>query len=55
MNFGLIAIALSILCLIGSFAFAAPPWVNLLGIGFGLVGLLLIGRGRKGPGGGADG
>ena len=51
MNFGLIAIALSILCLVAYFAFAAPPWVNLLGIGFGLVGLLLIGKWRRGGGG----
>lgn len=50
---GFAAIALSVICLIVSFAFTVPSWVNLLGIGFGLVGLLLIGRGRKGGGGGA--
>ncbi|WP_167853441.1 hypothetical protein [Roseovarius aestuariivivens] len=48
---GVIAIALSVLCLIVSFVFAVPSWVNLLGIGFGIVGLVLLGRARKGGGG----
>ena len=51
MGLGVAAIALSMLCLLVSFIFTVPSWVNLLGIGFGLVGLLLIGRGRKGGGG----
>ncbi|MEO1138946.1 MAG: hypothetical protein AAFW87_05765 [Pseudomonadota bacterium] len=53
MGLGVAAIALSVVCLIASFAFPVPSWVNLLGIGFGVVGLLLIGKGRKGGGGGA--
>lgn len=49
---GLGAIVLSVVCLIVSFTFTVPSWVNLLGIGFGLAGLLLVGKGRKGGGGG---
>lgn len=48
---GVIAIALSVICLVASFAFTLPGWINLLGIGFGIVGLILLGRARKGGGG----
>lgn len=51
MNAGVIAIGLSVICLVASFAFALPGWINLLGIGFGIVGLVLLGRARKGGGG----
>mgnify|MGYP001577124915 CR=1 FL=1 len=47
MNLGIIAIALSVACLVARVGFGAPVWVNAVGIGLGLVGLFLIGRGRK--------
>ena len=52
---GVVAIALSVLCLVVSFAFDVQSWVNLLGIGFGIVGLVLLGRARKGGGGDGGG
>ena len=50
MNLGVIFIALCILALVASFVMTLPGWINLLGIAFGVVGLLLIGRKRKGGG-----
>jgi membrane-bound ClpP family serine protease len=47
MNTGVIAIGLSIICLVASFAFALPGWINLVGIGLGIVGLVMLGRARK--------
>ena len=47
---GGIAVILSVICLVASFAFALPGWINLLGIGFGLLGLILLGLARKGGG-----
>lgn len=50
MSLGLGAIALSVLCLVAALAFGAPVWVNLLGLVSGVVGLFLLGKGRKGDG-----
>ena len=53
MGLGTLAIVLSVVCLVVSFVFTVPAWVNLVGGGFGLVGLILIGLSRRGGGGGA--
>lgn len=54
MGAGAIAIAVSVLCLVASFAFTLPGWVNLAGIGFGILGLVLLGRARKRGGDGGS-
>lgn len=48
MKLGLAAIAVSILSLIATLAFGAPPWVNGVGFFCGLAGLYLLTKGRKG-------
>ncbi len=53
MQIGVILIALSVICLIASFVLNVPPLVNLVGIGLGLAGLLILGISRK-KGGGQD-
>ena len=52
MGLGTLAVVLSVVCLAVSFVFTVPAWVNLVGVGFGVAGLILISRGRKGGGGG---
>lgn len=47
MKLGLAAIAVSILSLIATFAFGAPPWVNLVGLACGVLGLYLLTKARK--------
>lgn len=48
MGLGIAAIAVSIICLVASLGFGAPVWVNILGVAAGLVGLVLLGRAKKG-------
>ena len=48
MKLGIAAIALSILSLIATFVFSAPPWVNIAGLLCGLFGMFVLTRGRKG-------
>lgn len=48
MGLGIAAIAVSIICLVASLGFGVPVWVNILGVASGLVGLVLLGRARKG-------
>ena len=48
MKLGLICVAVSVLCLVGSMAFGAPLWVNGVGLVAGIVGLFLLSRRRKG-------
>lgn len=48
---GILAIALSVLCLVVSFVFAVPAWINLAGIALGIIGLVLLGLRRRGGGG----
>lgn len=48
MQLGVIAIFLSVACLVASFVFSVPSWINLVGIALGIVGLVLLGLGRKG-------
>ncbi|WP_338550692.1 hypothetical protein [Roseovarius phycicola] len=50
MGLGVALIALCVLCLIASFVFTVPAWINLMGILFGIAGLVMIGKGRKGGG-----
>jgi hypothetical protein len=52
MQLGVFAILLSVACLVASFAFSVPSWINLVGIALGIVGLVLLGIGRKKDGGG---
>lgn len=47
MQVGVIAIALSVLCLLASFTLPVPSWINLVGIGLAIVGLALTGLNRK--------
>ena len=53
MGLGTLAILLSVVCLVVSFVFTVPAWVNLAGMGFGVAGLLLISRGRRNGGKGS--
>jgi len=46
-TFGFAAIAVSILSLIATLGFGAPPWVNFVGLLCGLVGLYLLTKGRQ--------
>jgi hypothetical protein len=48
MKLGFIAIAVSILSLIASMVFGLPLWVNGVGLFAGVLGLYLLGKGRKG-------
>ncbi|WP_299293303.1 hypothetical protein [uncultured Tateyamaria sp.] len=48
MKLGLAAIGVSILSLIATLAFGAPPWVNLVGLFCGLAGLFVLTKARKG-------
>ncbi|WP_299618399.1 hypothetical protein [uncultured Tateyamaria sp.] len=48
MKLGIAAIAVSILSLIASIGFGAPPWVNGVGFFCGIAGLYLLSRARKG-------
>ncbi|MEP4880718.1 MAG: hypothetical protein ABJX32_20150 [Tateyamaria sp.] len=48
LKLGIAAIALSILSLIATFAFGAPPWVNIAGLLCGLFGMFALMRERKG-------
>lgn len=50
MNIGIICIVASVLCLVASMGFGAPVWVNAVGFFTGIVGLVLLGRARKGGG-----
>ena len=52
MGLGTLAMGLSVVCLVVSFVFTVPAWVNLVGVGFGVAGLILISRRRKGGEGG---
>lgn len=45
---GIAAIAVSIICLVASLGFGAPVWVNIAGVATGLLGLILLGRAKKG-------
>lgn len=47
MKFAVVAMGLSILCLFGSLVFALPIWINAVGIGLGVIGLILLERARK--------
>ncbi|MEL6451544.1 MAG: hypothetical protein AAFQ19_09800 [Pseudomonadota bacterium] len=47
MKLGLAAIAVSILCLLGSFAFGAPIWMNILGLVSGIGGLFLLSKEQR--------
>lgn len=51
LQLGVAAIALSVICLIASFVLDVPPVVNLVGIGLGIAGLLLLGISRNKDGG----
>ena len=48
LKIGIAAIAVSILSLIATLAFGAPPWVNGIGLLCGLAGLFILTRARKG-------
>lgn len=48
MNYGLIAIGVSIVCLLGSLTIGLPVWVNAAGFMAGIVGLVLLGKKRTG-------
>lgn len=50
MALGMAATAVSIICLVASLAFGALRWVNIVGVANGLVGLVLLGRAKKGGG-----
>lgn len=50
MNLGIIAIVISILCLGGALFFSAPVAINVIGLVSGVVGLILLGRAKKGGG-----
>jgi hypothetical protein len=50
MGLGVIALILSVLCLIATLGFGAPIWVNIVGIALGFAGLFLLGKGRRGDG-----
>lgn len=50
MNWGLIAIGVSVVCLLASFTMGTPVWVNAIGFFAGIVGLFLLGRARRGGG-----
>lgn len=47
MNWGLIAILISFVCLVGSMTMGLPTWVNGVGFFAGIVGLVLLGRAKK--------
>ncbi len=53
MGLGTLAIVLSVVCLAVSFVFTVPAWVNLVGVGFGVAGLLQISRSRRDGGNGS--
>ena len=48
MKLGLAAIAVSILSLVATLAFGAPPWVNIAGLVCGLFGLYVLTQARQG-------
>ncbi|MEL6621172.1 MAG: hypothetical protein AAFP16_20035 [Pseudomonadota bacterium] len=48
MKLGFAAIGVSILSLIATLAFGAPPWVNLVGLLCGMTGLFILTKARKG-------
>lgn len=48
MKLGLAAIVVSILSLVATLVFGAPPWVNIAGLVCGLFGLYVLTRARKG-------
>jgi len=50
MNYGLIAIAISLVCLLASLTMGLPVWVNGVGVIAGIAGLVLMGRGKSGGG-----
>lgn len=50
MKYGLAAMILSIVCLIGSLMFATPVWVNFAGMALGIIGLVILGKASKGGG-----
>ena len=48
LKLGFAAIGVSILSLIATLAFGAPPWVNLVGLLCGMTGLFILTKARKG-------